>query len=317
MPFIKLPAMHDTPTSLTFDRINDLYQFLDLPTHHFSPQGEFDIHKLNDIHTDLPFASPVFRANFYSFVFVCDADGAYTTDEQRFSTEPRTIYFTNPGHYKSFTWHRIKDVYLVSLSEAFLKENVHADIFDEFPFLLAETVVPRVLSPVVFAEFEQLCAQILVEYTSANPYRNRIIGNLFVVALLKIKAYFWQDYNPIYEGNRSSQIVRDFKQFLEQHFRALSQNEPARQLQVQDCATASHLHPSYFNAVIKSKTGKSVSTWIAEKTVAEAKALLLNSALSVKEIAYRLGFAEPTHFSNYVKKHTGLSPVQFRVRQSP
>jgi len=48
-----------------------------------------------------------------------------------------------------------------------------------------------------------------------------MIGNLFVVLLLKIKEYFWEDYNPIYEGNRSSQIVKQFKRNLEQHYRDL------------------------------------------------------------------------------------------------
>ncbi|HEX8021458.1 helix-turn-helix domain-containing protein [Mucilaginibacter sp.] len=46
--------------------------------------------------------------------------------------------------------------------------------------------------------------------------------------------------------------------------------------------------------------------------MSEAKALLQNSKLSVKEIAFRLGFTEATHFSNYFKKHTDTSPVLFR-----
>jgi AraC family transcriptional activator of pobA len=52
--------------------------------------------------------------------------------------------------------------------------------------------------------------------------------------------------------------------------------------------------------------------WIVEKTIAEAKFLLRNSDISIKEIAYRLGFAESPHFSNYFKKHTKISPVLYR-----
>jgi len=52
------------------------------------------------------------------------------------------FYFTNPGHYKSFEWLRIGEVWLITMSEAFLKENVHHDVFKEFPFLLAEKVPP-------------------------------------------------------------------------------------------------------------------------------------------------------------------------------
>ena len=297
-----------------FDNIRELYQFLQLPTGQIDEASEFDIHTLSGIHTTLPFESPVFRANYFSFVFVKSATGWYTTGEQRFDSQPGTIYFTNPGHYKSFAWNTLEDVYLVTLSETFLKENVHADIFGEFAFLLAETVPPQVLNPAAFAEFDQLCRQILTEYMANSRYRHRIIGALFVAVLLKIKAYFWQDYNPIYEGNRSSQIVKEFKRCLEQHFRALNQPDVKnpKALHVQDCAEAQHLHPNYLNSVIKSKTGKSVSTWITEKTIGEAKAILQNTSLSVKEIAYRLGFIEPTHFSNYFKKHAGVSPVLYR-----
>jgi AraC family transcriptional activator of pobA len=44
--------------------------------------------------------------------------------------------------------------------------------------------------------------------------------------------------------------------------------------------------------------------------------MLQNSSAPIKEIAYLLGFAESTHFSNYFKKHTDLSPALFRKRGS-
>lgn len=150
------------------------------------------------------------------------------------------------------------------------------------------------------------------EYKSHSPYKNRIIGNLFVVLLLKIKEYFWKDYNPIYEGNRSSQIVKKFKETLEKHYRELSNGTRHILFQAQDYAKAQNLHPNYLSNVIKSKTGKSISTWIADKTIAEAKSMLRNSSASVKEIAYQLGFSESNHFSNYFKKHTNVTPNAFR-----
>ena len=297
-----------------FNHIRELYQFLELPTDQIHEESEFDIHNLSGIHTTLPFQSPVFRANYFTFVFVKNATGQYTTGEQQFDSRPGTIYFTNPGHYKSFAWDQLEEVYLVTLSEAFLKKNVQTDIFEEFSFLLAETIPPKVLEPALFAEFDQLCRQILTEYDARALCRHRLIGVFFMAVLIKIKAYFWQDYNPIYEGNRSSRIVREFKRCLEHHFRDLNQSKanPPKTLRVQDCADAQHLHPNYLSSVIKSKTGKSVSTWIIEKTIGEAKSMLKNTSMSVKEIAYRLGFIESTHFSNYFKKHTGVPPVPYR-----
>lgn len=300
---------------LVFDRIQELYEHLGLPTDKMGDKEDFAVHNLNSVHATLPYASPVFRANYFSFVFVKNARGQYTTDELRFDTEPGTIYFTNPGHLKSFSWTELEDVCIITLSESFLKENVHTRIFEEFPFLLAETVSPRVLDEEAFREFELLYSQVTKEYNADSVYRLRMIGNLFVVMLLKIKAYFWKDYNPIYEGNRSSDIVKSFKLMLEKHFRELCKGKAERVFRVQDYADAQHLHPNYLSNVIKSKTGKSIGTWIAEKTIAEAKSLLQHSTVPVKEIGYRLGFAESAHFSNYFKKHTGVSPVTYRKQQ--
>jgi AraC family transcriptional activator of pobA len=308
--------MKQTGKTLVFNKLLDQYHYLGLPEESIDDEADFTIHNLKDIHKIIPYQSPVYRTNFFSFVFVKDATGKYTTDELVFETRPGTVYFTNPGHFKSFEWRTLEEVYLVTLSESFLKENVHADIFDEFPFLLAETVPPRVLEPHVFSEFEQLYKQIAAAYFSDSVYKNRMIGNLFVVLLLKVKEYFWEDYNPIYEGNRSSQIVKNFKRTLEKHYRQLAAGEAQIMFRVQDYADAQHLHPNYLNNVIKSKTGKAIGTWISEKTIAEAKSMLQNSAISIKEVAYRLGFSESTNFSNYFKKHTNLSPVLYRKQQS-
>jgi AraC family transcriptional activator of pobA len=308
--------MKEPEKKLVFDTLLKQYAHFGLPTEGIDDKTDFTIHNLRDIHPELPFKSPVFRPNFFSFLFVKDGRGKYTTDNLTFDSSPGTIYFTNPGHYKSHEWFEIGEVYLITLSESFLKENVHPDIFEEFPFLLAETVHPRVLSSDAFFEFEQLYLQINKEYLSKSPYRNRLIGNLFVVLLLKIKEYFWKDYNPIYEGNRSSQIVKTFKRTLEQHYRDLNNGKVHQVFRVQDYADEQNLHPNYLSNVIKSKTGKPIGTWIAEKTIAEAKSLLQNSSTSIKEIAFILGFSESSHFSNYFKKYTDTSPVLYRKQHS-
>jgi AraC-like DNA-binding protein len=295
-----------------FNTLYDQYRHLGFSTDLIDKQTDFTIFNLKDVSGGVPFSSPPSRLNFFVFLFAKDGNARYTLDDHTFDTEPGTIYFTNPGHIRSYEWTRIEEVYLITLNESFLKENVHADIFDEFPFLLAETFPGRVVSPEVFAEFERLYLQIYKEYTSRSPFRTRLIANLFVVLLLKIKEYFWLDYNPIYEGNRSSQIVKKFKQLLEKHYRDISTGKADRIFRIQEYADAQNLHPNYLSNVIKTKTGKAIGTWIAEKAITEAKSLLQHSALSIKEVGYRLGFMESAHFSNYFKKHTGMSPVAFK-----
>ncbi len=87
--------------------------------------ASFTINNLLDIHKDILYKSPIFRTNYYSFIFVKNGKGNYTTDEQTFEYEERTIYFTNPRHLKEFEFYELEEAYLITLSEAFLKENVH------------------------------------------------------------------------------------------------------------------------------------------------------------------------------------------------
>lgn len=292
-----------------YEKVADLYNALGMP---IEQDASFTINDLLDIHNSLPYKSPVFRTNYYSFIFVKHGAGNYTTDEQTFEYGPRTIYFTNPGHLKAFEFYQLKEAYLITLSEAFLKENVHQDVFKEFPFLLAETVPPQSLPPKAFEAFERLYLQILEAYQGDSKYRYRIIGNLFVVLMLKIKETFWRNYSSLEEGDRSSQIVKKFKERLESHYKDLLEDKIDYQFQAQDYAKAQQLNPSYFSQVIKSKTGKTVSQWMFEKTISQANAYLVHSELSIKEIAYKLGFTETAHFSNFYKKHTQSTPSAFR-----
>ena len=57
---------------------------------------------------------------------------------------------------------------------------------------------------------------------------------------------------------------------------------------------------------------KSPSQVIQERLLVEAKRLLLFTQKSVKQITYELGFTDAAYFSNFFKKHTQTSPLDFR-----
>jgi AraC-like DNA-binding protein len=58
----------------------------------------------------------------------------------------------------------------------------------------------------------------------------------------------------------------------------------------------------------------SAEQFIRERVVLEAERLLLNTPLSVTEIAYELGFSDKSHFGKYFRKTTGESPARFRQK---
>ena len=77
-------------------------------------------------------------------------------------------------------------------------------------------------------------------------------------------------------------------------------------------AEAVHLTPGYFGDVIKKETGLTAQEIISRHIVGHAKRRLTESTDDVSIVAYELGFQHPHHFSRMFKRHTGVSPTQYR-----
>lgn len=138
---------------------------------------------------------------------------------------------------------------------------MRADVFDDFPFLIAEAVLPQVLASSAFATLDAIDGQLQREYRGASPYRARIVGNLLLLLLLRLKETFCADYDPVHELGGEASKVRTFRRNLEAHFRRLD-SEPARALlQLQDLARLQQLHPTYLSTVVRRKTGETPSAW--------------------------------------------------------
>ncbi len=80
-------------------------------------------------------------------------------------------------------------------------------------------------------------------------------------------------------------------------------------------ATQQRLTPRYFSAVIKEVTGYNALYWIVQAVTGEAKKRIMESGLSIKEIAYSLNFSSPTFFSRWFKQYTGLTPKEFKQQR--
>ena len=73
-----------------------------------------------------------------------------------------------------------------------------------------------------------------------------------------------------------------------------------------------HIHPNQLNANTKRYLGLSAKAILDIMLVGEAEYLLLQTAFSVKEIAYELGFKSASHFFRFFKRHKGASPAAYR-----
>lgn len=113
-------------------------------------------------------------------------------------------------------------------------------------------------------------------------------------------------------ANASARVSALFLELLERQFpidspfASLSLKTPA------DYAHALSVHVNHLNRAVKETTGKTTSEQIAARIAKEAGALLQHTDWNISDIAYGLGFEYPSYFTNFFKKHTGMSPNQLR-----
>ncbi|WP_336958861.1 helix-turn-helix domain-containing protein [Chryseobacterium contaminans] len=104
--------------------------------------------------------------------------------------------------------------------------------------------------------------------------------------------------------NRSLQLTREFKIMVRQGYKTMkSPSEYAEKL---------NISRGYLTEAIREVTGKPAQHWIHQEIIIEAKRLLAFTHLTVKEIAYELGYNDHTYFSRLFSKLENQSPSEFR-----
>ena len=71
--------------------------------------------------------------------------------------------------------------------------------------------------------------------------------------------------------------------------------------------------PNHLNRVVKNGTGRSAGEWIDISRITLSKFLLRQSGMPVIDIASRCGFDDQSYFSRFFRKHTGMTPSEFRA----
>ncbi|NBA84561.1 helix-turn-helix domain-containing protein [Emticicia sp. CRIBPO] len=99
-------------------------------------------------------------------------------------------------------------------------------------------------------------------------------------------------------------------------FKDLLETDYKNQKQVNYYAKQIIITEKRLNQATAKILGKSPKELIDDRVLLEAKRILAHTTESVKEIAYNLGFEEPTNFIKYFKKHSTLTPSEFREKNT-
>lgn len=85
-----------------------------------------------------------------------------------------------------------------------------------------------------------------------------------------------------------------------------------RQISNRELGDALNYNPNYLNRLVQSNTGMSLHQYVLQCRLDQAAVQLTAGTKSISEIATALGFHSASHFSNFFKQATGVTPAQFR-----
>ena len=142
-----------------------------------------------------------------------------------------------------------------------------------------------------------------------DDYTNRNII-LNIEALLNNCMRFYER-QFISRKNENNKIMEQLTYLLEEYLLS-GKSQQYGLPTVAWCADNLHLSSNYFGDLVKKYSGRSAQEYIKSTIVDYAKLLLANNSYQVNEIAYKLGFKYPQHFSRLFKHIEGVSPSQYR-----
>ncbi|NIF04618.1 helix-turn-helix domain-containing protein [Chryseobacterium sp. Tr-659] len=239
------------------------------------------------------------------YIFTCLEDGhvKMMVDFKTFEAQGSTIFCLLPGQVHQGLLMKDVSGWFVAIKAELVPDTVRS-VFEES---LAE------IQPISIDK-----NQIKKLSTTANAlhasYNDEMLstreGFLVIQSLLNafvgmFAFIYTQENKPEISGeSRALQLSRAFRILVRKEFKTMkSPSEYAERL---------HITRGYLTEIIREATGKPAQYWIHQEILTESKRLLAFTNLSVKEVAYELGYTDHAYFSRLFSKLEDQSPSEFR-----
>lgn len=145
-----------------------------------------------------------------------------------------------------------------------------------------------------------------------DKHSKRLISRNIELLLDYCMRFYERQFTTRSQANKD--ILTRFENLLDTYFQSGKPQHEGLPT-VKYFADSVNLSPNYFGDLVKKETGRTAQEYIQNKLVTIAKEEILGSGKSVSEIAYRLGFQYPQHFTRIFKKSVGYTPTEYRELQ--
>ncbi|MFI1935745.1 helix-turn-helix domain-containing protein [Streptomyces purpureus] len=238
------------------------------------------------------------RHSFYEIVHVTGGRGAHVLDLVHWPLEPPHLCVITPGqvHYWKDADGLTGDVVL--FNEDFLLS--HPEDAGALRLLAGR---PWLRLTGENADIAGLFTEMRREYGALREgYAGVLRAYLHILVVRALRA---SEPGPCPAAGRAAELAASFTRLIARPDAELrSVPEYAQKLGV----SAGHLH-----ALVKQATGHTPGRLIRQQQTLEAKRLLAATGLTVRQVARQTGFEDPSYFSRFFRRETGLTPKEFRA----
>jgi len=272
-------------------------------------KSHFDLVKLEDVLKQRPTDHNQFdfhKLSFYVILLCTQKEGVYNVNFKDYDMKKGTLFTLRKDSIHKFYKSKAKGVLLLLTENFILNQSNQLEASKTFLLFNEMLASPKLqLNEVECGEIMTLINLIKKEYFDTDDdYSLNIVRSFIQVIITKLFRIKSKD-NVVFDNHKYLSM------FLQ--LQALVEKECFNHKKVSFFAKEMGVTTKTLNNVTQSIIHKSAKTFINDIVVIQSKRLIINSQNSLTEIAYQVGFDEPTNFFKFFKKYTGESPSQFRT----
>lgn len=246
------------------------------------------------------------RHNHYEIIWLKKGKGIHHIDGQKFNYNGSVLFLLSPGQVHKIEQEEKGEGFVIKFLpelfknqkevEEYLIDSLLFDAIDAFPVIN--------LTASQYKVFEDLFYQITVEFNTSEIGQQQILSSFLKILITNINRLKHLQEAYSFTPEFGYDIFRKYKINIEKNYKTIhSVNEYALSLNT----TARTL-----NGLAKKFSNKTAGQIIADRILLEAKRYLHHNTLSIKEIAFELGYEDPAYFTRFFKNNLGISPQQFK-----